>query len=365
MKPMLMNQTRPYRIIAVTVTLLMASTGWAGERLQWSNEASAGLTTSIENGVYGNVTSVLILRDGERLFEYYREGMDETPTNNTRSVTKTITGMAIGLANDRGIEKVDEPLAGFFSEIAPFKNPDSRKMQITAEDLLTMSGPLECDDWNQFSRGNEERMYVVEDWSSFFWNLPIRGFPAWASRARSAPYERSFSYCTAGVQVLGEVVERAAGIPFTDFVEKYLFAPLSIDSFRWSRNGLGQAHMGGGLELTTRDLAKLAELQRNNGMVGGNVILSDKWTKASVLPRTVIPESPYEYGYLWWLRSYDIDGETYQSTMMSGNGGNRVIAFDEFGVTVVITKTDFNTPGMHDKTDAFISEEIVARLVID
>jgi len=38
------------------------------------------------------------------------------------------------------------------------------------------------------------------------------------------------------------------------------------------------------------------------------------------------------------------------------------VPVDDFALTIVITKTDFNTNDMHSRTDAFIEEEIIARL---
>lgn len=322
------------------------------------------VTDNIESGIYGTVTSALILHDGEPVYEYYAEGIDESTLHNTRSVTKTITGMAVGHAAGAGLLAIDEPLLRLFADVLPVENPDPQKLAITAEDLLTMSGPLECDDWNSFSRGNEERMYIVADWASFFWDLPIRGYPAWAPRTRSAPYERAFSYCTAGVQMLGEAVERAADARFADYVAEHLFLPLGIETYRWAVNGEGQGHFGGGLELRTRDLARFGELQRNGGLHAGRRLLPREWIEASVRPHTRIPDSAEEYGYLWWLPSYEIGGASFRAAAMSGNGGNRVLVLENFGITAVVTKTDFNAPGMHATTDDFIEREIIARLSV-
>lgn len=335
-------------------------------QFDWNEAAADTLKTRIGEGTYGTVTSVLILKDGRTLLEAYFNGAEADTLHDTRSVTKTITGMALGHAVGAGAVSLDQEAAQFFSDIAPFANPDPRKFEITLEDLLTMSCVLECNDWNQHSRGNEERMYIVEDWPSFFWDLPVRGYPAWVTKPEDSPYGRTFSYCTAGVQMLGEIVERATGTPFTDYVETHLFAPLGITSFEWPRNGLGQAHMGGGLKLTAHGLARFAEVQRLGGVRQGTRILDEDWTRASVTPHARIPDTPdWLYGYLWWLRPYSVAGADYRVAMMNGNGGNRVMVLEEAGLTVVLTKTDYNTRGMHQKSDAFLEEEILKRLSAD
>lgn len=328
---------------------------------RWSDFSS--LEDGVIKGDYGTITSILIMERGEIVYEGYFNGADADSLHNTRSVTKTITGMAVGAAIDDGLFSVNSPAASFFSDVAPFENPDPRKFAITVEDLITMSGILECDDNDRFSRGHESRMHNVEDWAAFYWDLPIRGYPSWVQKPETAKYGRTFAYCSAGVEIAGETVERATKTKFQDYVTEKFFSPMEIEHFEFQENGLGQAHKSGGLSLTARGLAKLAEMQRSGGIYKGQRILSESWTREAVKPRAVVySDQEVEYGYLWWRSPYVISDVQFEDYYMTGNGGNRVVVMPSHDLVVVITKTDFNQRGMHQATDKFFEQEIHARL---
>ncbi len=45
---------------------------------------------------------------------------------------------------------------------------------------------------------------------------------------------------------------------------------------------------------------------------------------------------------------------------MTGNGGNKVLAFPNVDMAVVITSTNYNTRGMHEQTDNLLGDYILA-----
>lgn len=331
----------------------LSDSGFAADKL-------ATLAPDIHAGKFVKIGSVLIARHGRLIYEEYFDGGADT-LRDTRSATKSITDILVGIAID------EKKLAGVDARIlellpdraARLENPDPLKSGITVEDFLTMSSPLECDDWNDASRGNEERMYVIRDWAQFILDLPIRGRMQVGENPPAPPFGRYFSYCTGGVFVLSEVLTRTTGMRTDRYAQARLFDPLGIRKVSWVYSPLGMPQTGGGLRLTSRDLMKIAQLYLNGGRWAGKQIVSGTWVKASTTPHAQI-DAATNYGYLWWLKSFGPPERTHAAFFMTGNGGNKVVAIPDLDMAVVITSTNFNTRGMHEQTEKILDDYVLA-----
>jgi len=335
------------------IALLLLSAGWAR-----AEPAEVGLDVAklkameaaAARGEFPKLGSVLIARHGKLVYEKYFDG-DAATLRDTRSATKSITSALIGIAH---VDVAARVLTLLPDRAGKLQNPDARKERITVEDLLTMSSPLECDDWNDASRGNEERMYLIEDWAQFILDLPIRGRMRLGDEPE--PPGRKFSYCTGGVFVLGEVLQKATGMPADKLAREKLFAPLGIERAQWFYSPLGEPQTGGGLRLASLDLLKLAQLYLNGGAWNGARVIDESWVRESVKPRARV-DKVTEYGYLFWLRSF---GDKWPAIYMSGNGGNKVALVPSLDLAAVVTSTNFNAKDMHWVTEKLLADYVLA-----
>jgi CubicO group peptidase (beta-lactamase class C family) len=329
-----------------------------------TGDAGAALDRAIASGMFKQITSVAVVQHGASIFERYYGSATAATLHNTRSATKTVTGALVGGAIQRGyLPDAGADVLPFLADRQPLAHPDARKAHITVEDLLTMSAIVECDDNNSFSAGNEERMYLVEDWPKFFLDLPIKGFPSWVSTPAKSPHGRSFSYCTAGVVTLGAVLERATKMSIPEFASQILFGPIGVHDAQWQFTPTGTAMTGGGLGLTTRDLAAFGRLYLDHGSFNGLQVLPRQWVDVSVQPHAEIDDDT-EYGYLWWLKSFGA-GPAFRSFFMTGAGGNRVHVFPALDAVVVITTTNYRVQGAHALSDQLLVNYVLPLLTSD
>jgi CubicO group peptidase (beta-lactamase class C family) len=335
--------------------------GWPVAEAQaqgWDTAVLTDLAGKLTAGAFPGKTSVLIAQNGNLVFEgYYAEGSRDHG-NDVRSATKTITAILAGIAIDRGlIPSVDAKVYATFPDKSQRWYPDRRKRAVTLEDLLTMSSIWECNDENPWSSGNEERMYVTEDWVGFALDLPIRGFRPGDEPAKQK-YGRSFSYCTAGSFVAGTMIERAAKQGLDKFAEKYLYAPLGIRSVTWGYAPSGEAMGGGGTRYRSRDLAKLGELLRLRGRWGDRQVVSAAWVDAMLSPHVLV-RGDAEYGYLTWrFRIGSGDGARWVWGM-SGNGGNYVFIAPELNLVCVVTSTAYNQGSAHAQSQEILRDFVL------
>src|ERR1700733_7014088 len=211
------------------------------------------LERAIGEGKYPKTTSILIMRNGQLAYErYFGEGT-EALLNNTRSATKFLTTLALGAAiGDGAIPSEQVPAFVYLKDFEPFRNDSADKRAITLEDMLTMSSALACDDNDDDSPGNEDHMHPQDHWTRWAVDLPT--MPGYRRDEKGLGPWR---YCTTNAFLVGQVIQRATHIQADTYTEDKILRPLGIEHWQWSYSPTHEVMTGGGLELRSRDLAKI------------------------------------------------------------------------------------------------------------
>ena len=264
-----------------------------------------------------SVTSLIIQQDGEQLANHYLNGLEDDETTNTKSASKSIISLLVGIAINEGyINSVDQPIKSYFEEYFQ-ANPDSVKQAITIKDLLTMRSGLETTSFHNYGR------WVVSDnWVKFALDQPLVKQPG-----------GDMAYSTGTSHLLSVIITKATGMSTKAFAEKHLFEPLNIRVGGWDRDPQGYYMGGNNMALRPSDMVKIGQMLLDGGRYDGRQIVSEEWVADSFKTYTRSNYNPYNYGYMWWNKSVG----NYKVYFAWGFGGQYIFMIPRLNAVVVLT----------------------------
>lgn len=286
------------------------------------------------NPVY--IHSLLVSRHGRLALEEYFYGNGRERVHDMRSASKTFASVLAGIADEHGAKLTPStPVYSLFSNYGSFANPDPRKQKITLRDIMTMSAGNACDDSEDQSPGNEDRMQqqsAQPDWYKYTLDLPMARDPGGPDAL----------YCSADINLVGGAVARAMNAWLPDLFERYIARPLQFGHYYLNLMPDGQAYMGGGAYLRPRDQIKLGQLYLDHGIWNGRRIVSEKWVAESTSMHTRFSAEnslgqEHQYGYGWHIRNVEVGGKSYRLFAAEGNGGQFIIVIPDLDLVVGIT----------------------------
>ena len=266
------------------------------------------------------IDSLTVIRNGGMLLDASFYPYDSANLHDLASVTKSFTTTLIGIAIDQGKLKLDDPVLSFFPE-RTIANRDERKERMTVGDLVSMR--------NGFESGclagdtpTIRAMMENPDWVQ-----------AALDRKMAAEPGAESCYDSPGMHLLSAILQKATGMSELEFARQYLFAPLGIQEVHWLNDPQGHTRGWGDLHLKPADAAKLGFLWLNDGVWGGQQIVSAKWVKDSIQYHSDFGNGD-GYGYGWWLWDSGYGAE--------GRGGQSVKVEPALNVIVVTTGGGFD-----------------------
>lgn len=228
------------------------------------------------------------------------------------SISKTLTGLAIGLLADEGALSLDDPVMRHFPEMGPV-HPWLEAT--TVRHLLAMRGPHRATTYQ----------LDASDWLESYFRVPP-----------THPPGTVFTYDTGGSYVLAALVERCAGASLTGYLRPRLLDPLGITGLRFRTGPEGIEHGGSGLVCTSRDLLRLAHLLCADGVHDGARLLPAGYLRAATRPQADTAQQTWgaelrgAYGYQLWLPRRG-------GLLLFGLGGQIVYGDPARGLAVVVT----------------------------
>lgn len=338
--------------------------GWQTGTLEEVGISRAGIEKFIQMIIDTPIDSVnaqedhgiLIARHGKLVLEEYFHGENREKPHDTRSAAKSIASELVGAAIYSGVpvNSADSVYQVMNGGVFP-PDLEPRKRALTLEHLLTMSSGLDCDDWDtpENSPGYEDNFWDQDKEPDFYkWAMALKMI--------RAPGEKAV-YCSAGANLAGGVVARAARQSPQTLFQKLLAEPLDIKRYYLSLSPSGDYVLSGSSRFQPRDFMKFGQLHLNDGTWNGRRIYTPEWSRraTSHLVEFTSGNRTREYGYLWWLKNYSYKGRNVRAYYASGMGGQIVMAIPDLDLVMAFYAGSYNDAGGSKATNVYVPEYIL------
>ncbi|WP_367897882.1 serine hydrolase domain-containing protein [Leptospira sp. WS58.C1] len=260
------------------------------------------------------VRSLLILKEGNLVFERYAGGISRNHNHNMYSVTKSVVSMLLGVcySNDCGVD-LEDSLYSVESNLPGLLPSELKgKESIRLKDALRMSSGM---GWDSFPKKEDIRTDADP--------LAI----AWTPAVSSAPGTK-FEYSNGDTQLVAGYLEAKTGKTLYEYSKNTAFSWLGFKGEEWNTSKSGRQTAGFGLRLRPIDMAKLGQLYLDGGKWQGRQILKPEW-----IAMTLEPGVEKRYGLHFWLHEF----EGKPSFMANGKGGQFIYVIPHRKIVLVMT----------------------------
>ena len=284
----------------------------APERCGVSSSVISALIDELEAEPRAELHSMMIVKDGKVIAECARKGYSARLAHLSHSMSKTVTGMLIGMLIDDGRLKIEDTLGSFFPEYD--KNPAAAAVSV--ENLLIMSGGI----------GFSEIGSVTDSrWSETF----LASEPSFNEGEKFA-YNSMNSYML--MAIAHKIIERDYGLSVDGFLRQRLFSPLGITEYFWEIGPEDIEKGGWGLYLSAESWAKLGIMMLSGGLYDGKRILSEEFVTAATSTQSITPDKTgdFNYGYQLWV------ARSSHEFLFNGMLGQNVLVIPKNNIVVAI-----------------------------
>ena len=252
-------------------------------------ELSAGVQNWIKER---HVTSLIVLKDGEMVFEDYYLGTQADDLRISWSVAKSFLSALVGILLEEGaIASVDDPVIKYAPSLK-----GSAYEAASLRNVMQMSSGVVFDEDYLDKNSDINRMG-----RAIALGGSLDDFAASLKDSFVKPGVE-MQYVSIDTHVIGMVVRGATGRTVADLVSEKIIKPLGLEKQPYYlTDGDGVAFVLGGLNLTTRDYARFGLMIAQDGQYGDQKIVPKDWLRASTRVSANTKEGDRKYGYQWWI----------------------------------------------------------------